>query len=193
MRKRPKQYLTNLFKHAGMGAIILTAFYLTGFWFTQFAYNSQASQEKVTVNFAPQSNSGSPAYKVGEIKVVNLILKPKNTDKDISGFKITMMKEGKLDIVGIRDPSIYPNTGTTGSEDITFTPVVTRPHTVTYVITIAKNKSLPHAVRIPVEIQGTAKGDGKLLLNKSQSSVVGNIAGSKYEFDQVEEGNYKFK
>ena len=190
MRKRPKQYLKNLFKHAGMGAIILTAFYLTGFWFTQFAYNSQAAQEKVSVMSAPQSNTGSP-YRVGDIKVVNFILKPKNADKDISGFKITLMKEGTLDIVGIREPSVYPNTGE--DQDVIFTQVWTRAHTVTYVISDPNNKKLPHAIRIPVEIQGTAKGEGKLRLNKNQSSVVGNIAGSKYEFDNVEEGVYKFK
>lgn len=190
MRKRPKQYLANLFKHAGMGAIILTAFYLAGFWVTQFTTSSQAAQEKVNVMLAPKSNPASP-YKVNEVKIVNLILKPKNAEKEISGFRVTMAKEGVLDIVGVREPSIYPNTG--GEQDITFTEVETRPHSVTYVITITNNRKLPHAVRIPVEIKGIKKGDGKLKLNQKQSSVVGNIAGSEYEFDKVEEGTYKFK
>jgi hypothetical protein len=191
MRKRPKQYLTNLFKHAGMGAIILTAFYLAGFWVTQFTTNSQAAQEKINVILAPKSNPSSP-YKLNEAKTVNLILKPKNSAKDISAFKVVLMKEGVLDIVGIGEPGEYPNLGT--QSDFIFTKVGATVNSATYVV-VAKTKKneLPHAVRIPVQIKGTAKGDGGLKLDTSQSSIVGNISGSQYEFGSVDIGSYKFR
>jgi len=152
-------------------------------------YNSDRSRagntNLVDIVFSPSS---SPVGSNTNNKVDVLVKAP--SGQKLSGFNLTFVPTGPLQVVDVATVSSYPDGVTNYFRQIIKEQAGGNFH-INYVINESDNAKLPNIIKITLLVNGTGTGNGTLTASKSDAYIVGPTQTILYDVNDVTAGSYQ--
>lgn len=147
---------------------------------TRSGDRAKAAGEVVAFTYTPTSGT----FNVNEVKELDVIVQTSDAAKKLSGIDLTFKSNGVVNFTDISAVTQVGSTDTSLFNEIIKTVQNNQIH-ISYV-SLKPDAELPFAVKFKISFKGTADGQGQIMLDTTNSQIVGNVTGKVYTpADQV--------
>ncbi len=152
----------------------------------QYLLKTKAATDKVDVTISPSNSTAAP----GQEQTLTVVVNSGDTAKKISGFDLVFVSDNNTTFTDVLAPNAL-NT----SVQLSATQLIkdVQPHKVriSYAFLNA-NADLDSAISVKIKMKGVSAGTGTVDIDTTNSSVVGNIAATTYDFGVCTHGTYTY-